>query len=159
MINMVKYRPIEHRFRRDTTDSDRFRPFLPLYIDKFTKWIELKLVAEITTASAREFIRRIIYRFKVPNRIITDNGTPFTRSVLHEFSEHISIKIYYACVAHPMANSQVEWDNGMGLQSIKTRIFDQLNPYTGKWVQELPSVLWSLRTSLSRMTGQTPFFL
>lgn len=133
---MVNYRPIEHRFRRDTTNSDRFRPFLP-----------------------REFIRRIIYRFKVPNCIITDNGTPFTRSVFHEFSEHISIKIYYACLAHPMANGQVEWDNGMGLQSIKTRIFDQLNPYTGKWVQELPSVLWSLRTSLSRMTGQTPFFL
>ena len=27
MINMVNYRPIEYRFKRDATDSDRFRSF------------------------------------------------------------------------------------------------------------------------------------
>ena len=47
----------------------------------------------------------------------------------------------------------------MVLQGLKPRIFNRLKPYAGKWVQELPSVLWSLRTTPSRATGCTPFFL
>src|SRR5438876_11247162 len=34
-----------------------------------------------------------------------------------------------------------------------------IKPYAGKWVRELPSVLWALRTSPSRATGKSPFFL
>ena len=30
---------------------------------------------------------------------------------------------------------------------------------TGYWVEELPSVLWSIRTTPNRSTGYTPFFL
>ena len=29
----------------------------------------------------------------------------------------------------------------------------------GAWVDELPSVLWGLRTTPNRLTGRTPFFL
>ena len=47
----------------------------------------------------------------------------------------------------------------MVLQGIKPRIFNRLKPYAGKWVQDLPSILWSLRTTPSRATGCTPFFL
>ncbi|XP_015696299.1 uncharacterized protein LOC102714123 [Oryza brachyantha] len=69
------------------------------------------------------------------------------------------IKICYASVAHPKSNGQVERANGMILQGIKTRVFDRLHPYARQWVQELPPVLWALRTSVSRATGQSPFFL
>jgi hypothetical protein len=58
-----------------------------------------------------------------------------------------------------MSNGQVERANGMVLQGIKARVFDRLNPYAGKWVEQLPSVLWSLRTTPSWATGQSPFFL
>src|SRR5436190_15396098 len=47
----------------------------------------------------------------------------------------------------------------MVLQGVKSRVFDRLKPYVGKWARELPSVLWALRTSPSRATGETPFFL
>jgi hypothetical protein len=47
----------------------------------------------------------------------------------------------------------------MILQGLKPRIFDRLKPYVGKWVKELPSVLWALRTTLSHATGHTPFSL
>jgi hypothetical protein len=47
----------------------------------------------------------------------------------------------------------------MILQGLKPRIFDRLNKSVRKWLQELPSVVWSLRTTLSRATGFTPFFL
>jgi hypothetical protein len=53
----------------------------------------------------------------------------------------------------------VERSNDIILQRLKPRIFDRLKPYTRKWVKELPSVLWALRTTLSRATGRTLFSL
>jgi hypothetical protein len=47
----------------------------------------------------------------------------------------------------------------MILQGIKPRIFDRLNKSGRKWIQELPSVIWSLRTTPSRAREFTPFFL
>src|SRR5438132_8038293 len=128
-------------------------------IDKFTKWIEAKPVATITAAKAKEFFQDIVVRFGVPNRIITNNGTQFTGFELKDWCEEMGIKICYASVAHPQSNGQVERANGMVLQGVKSRVFDQLKPYAGKWARELPSVLWALRTSPSRATGESPFFL
>jgi hypothetical protein len=47
----------------------------------------------------------------------------------------------------------------MILPGLKPRIFDRLKPYAGKWVKELPLILWALHSTPSRATGHTPFFL
>jgi hypothetical protein len=47
----------------------------------------------------------------------------------------------------------------MILQGLKPRIFNQLKKFARRWVAELPVVLWSLRTTPSRVTGFTPFFM
>ena len=44
-------------------------------------------------------------------------------------------------------------------QGLKPRIFNWLNKFSARWVTELPLVLWSLRTTPSRATGYTPFFM
>jgi transposase InsO family protein len=76
-------------------------------IDKFTKWIEYKPIASLTSAKAVEFIQDIIFRFGIPNSIITDLGSNFTSSEFFDFCEQRSIQIKYASVAHPRANGQV----------------------------------------------------
>jgi hypothetical protein len=58
-----------------------------------------------------------------------------------------------------MSNGQVEHANGMILQGLKPRIYNDLNKFGKRWMTELPSVVWSLRTTPSRATGFTPFFL
>jgi hypothetical protein len=67
-------------------------------VDKFTKWIEVKPAASITVAKAVEFIKEIMYRFGVPNNIITNNGTQFTVRDFKDFCADSGIKIYYALV-------------------------------------------------------------
>ena len=47
----------------------------------------------------------------------------------------------------------------MILQGLKPRIFNWLNKFGARWVTELPLVLWSPRTTPSRATGYTPFFM
>jgi transposase InsO family protein len=73
-------------------------------IDKFTKWIEYKPMASLTSAKAVEFIQEIMFRFKIPNNIITDMGSNFTSSEFFDFCKQRSIQIKYVSVAHPRAN-------------------------------------------------------
>jgi transposase InsO family protein len=100
-----------------------------------------------------------MYRFGVPNNIITDNGTQFTTREFKDFCVDSGIKINYASVSHPQSNGQVERSNDMILQGLNPRILDRLKPYAGKWLKELPSVLWALCTTPSHAMGNTPFSL
>jgi transposase InsO family protein len=62
-------------------------------VDKFTKWIEVKPAASITTVKVVEFIKEIMYRFGVPDNIIMDNGTQFTAREFKDFYADLGIKI------------------------------------------------------------------
>jgi hypothetical protein len=95
----------------------------------------------------------------VPNSIITDNGSQFTSRKFLEFCDKYHIRVDWAAVAHPKTNGQVERVNDMILQGLKPRIFDRLNKSGRKCLQKLPTVVWSLRTTPSRATGFTLFFL
>jgi transposase InsO family protein len=105
------------------------------------------------------FFTNIIHRFEVPNSIITNNGTQFTGRKFLDFCEDHHVRVDWAAVAHPMSNGQVKRANDMILQGLKPRIYNDLNKFGKQWMKELPSVVWSLRTTPSRATGLTPFFL
>jgi hypothetical protein len=47
----------------------------------------------------------------------------------------------------------------MILQGLKPHIFQRLEKFRARWVIELPSVLWSLRTTPCRATGFTPIIM
>jgi hypothetical protein len=122
-------------------------------VDKFTKWIEAKPIKKLDGSSTIKFFNR------VPHSIITDNGTNFAKGVFVEYCGQKGIRLDLASVAHPQSNGQVEKANGLILAGIKTRLVEPLERSAGCWVEELPSVLWSLRTTPNRSVGFTPFFL
>jgi transposase InsO family protein len=105
------------------------------------------------------FFTNIIHRFGVPNSIITDNGTQFTGKKFLDFCKDHHIRVDWAAVAHPMTNGQVERANSMILQGLKPRIYNDLNKFGKRWIKELHSVVWSLRTTPSWATGFSLFFL
>ena len=49
--------------------------------------------------------------------------------------------------------------NGLIIDGLKKWIFDETSKKGGKWLTELPMVVWGLRTQPSKAIGQTPFFL
>jgi len=127
--------------------------------DKFTKWIECKPVTTSSADRVVDFICDILYRFGFPNTIITDLGSNFTAETFWEFYERSTIDVTYVSVAHPRANGQVEHANDMILEGLKKRIHKANNKKGGKWIFELPHVMWGLRTQPCKSTGQSPFFL
>ena len=110
-------------------------------MDKFTKWIEVKPITNIRSKEAVKFFLDIIYRFDVPNYIITDHETNFIGKKFLDFCDGYDIRIDWASVGHPRTNGQVERANGMVLQGLKPRIFDQLKKYAGRWVAKVPTIL------------------
>jgi transposase InsO family protein len=128
-------------------------------VDKFTKWIKAKPIKKLDGSSNIKFFNEIIVRYGVPHNIITDNGTNFAKGVFAEFCSQKGIRLDLASVAHPQSNGQVEKANGLILAGIKPRLVEPLECLAGCWVKELPSVLWSLRTTPNRSVGFTPFFL
>jgi transposase InsO family protein len=128
-------------------------------VDKFTKWVEAAPVITQDSTAAINFIKSIVFRFGVPHSIITDNGTKFTSKEFKSYCESMGIKLKFASVAHPKTNGQVEKANGLICNGMKKRLLAPLKKAKHTWVDELPSVLWSLRTTPNAATQETHFFL
>jgi hypothetical protein len=89
-----------------------------------------------------------------------DNGSQFTSGVLWEYCSSVDIKICLASVAHPRSNGQAEHANVEVLKGLKKRSFNsKLEAYDKKWLENLQSILWSICTSATKPTEETPFFL
>ena len=59
----------------------------------------------------------------------------------------------YSTPVYPQGNGQAEAVNKVILSGLKKRLDDA----KGKWVKELPHVLWTYRTTPRRSTGETHF--
>jgi transposase InsO family protein len=132
--------------------------YILVAVDKFTKWVEAAPVTTQDSTMAINFIKSIVFHFGVPYSIITDNGTNFTSKEFKSYCESMAIKLKFASVAHPKTNGQVEKANGLICNRIKKRLLAPLEKAEHAWVVELPSVLWSLRTTPNTATQETPFF-
>ena len=130
--------------------------FLIVGIDYFTKWVKAEVLATITEKNVRSFVwRNIVYRYRIPRVLVSDNGKQFDNDSFRDFCSQLGIKNHYSSPAHPQANGQVEVTNRSLLKIIKTR----LEGAKGIWLEELPSVLWAYRTIARTPTGETLFRL
>jgi hypothetical protein len=133
--------------------------YMLVEVDKFTKWVEAAPVTTQDSTAAINFIKSIVFRFGVPRSIIMDNGTNFTSKEFKNYCESMGIKLKFASVAHPKTNGQVKKANGLICNGIKKRLLAPLEKAKHAWIDELPSVIWSLRTTPNAATQETPFFL
>jgi transposase InsO family protein len=121
--------------------------------------MEATPVVNITQEAAVKFLKRIIYRFIILKRVLTDNGTQFKGAKFLRCCADFGIHHQPSSAAHPQTNGQVERTNGLLLQGMKTMMFQDLEAKDKNWHKELPSVLWALRTNINKATRDTPFSL
>jgi hypothetical protein len=133
--------------------------FVFVLIDKFSKWIEYMPSVKASSEKAVEFLDQVIHRFGIPNSIITDLGTQFTGNTFWDFRDERSIVVKYVSVAHPRANGQVERANGIILDALNKRMYRENDKAPGRWIKELPAIVWGLRTQSSRNTGVSLYFM
>jgi hypothetical protein len=131
--------------------------YVVVAVEYFSKWIEAKPLAIITSATVQKFFwQSIVCRFGVPKAITIDNGTQFDAETFKTFCSQIGTKMHFASVRHPESNGLVERANGIIMIGIMKSIFNQPKR---KWLDELIKMIWSNNTAVSRSTGFNPFKL
>uniref|UniRef100_A0A2N9HMM7 Uncharacterized protein n=1 Tax=Fagus sylvatica TaxID=28930 RepID=A0A2N9HMM7_FAGSY len=109
------------------------RQWLIVATDYFTKWVEAEPLVHITDADSKRFVwKNIITRFGIPQVLMSDNGSQFIR----------------------------ERTGGVLQQDTFGRNQETLRKGQREgWVEELPNILWTYRTTPRCSTGETPFSL
>ncbi|KAL5855453.1 hypothetical protein ACOSQ4_005255 [Xanthoceras sorbifolium] len=83
------------------------KKFAIVEVDYFTNWEETKPVAWITEKKALEFVKTlIIFRFGIPEVIITDHETQFDNVNFRTFCKEFGVSLRFALLAHPQTNGQ-----------------------------------------------------
>ena len=130
------------------------KKYLLVCTDYFTKWVEVEPLANIKDVDIKRFIwKNIVTRFGVPNVLISDNGLQFDSKTFKKYCFDLGIKNRYSTLAYPRGNGQVEAVNKVIVNELK-KILDDAK---GRWVEELPHVLWTYRITPRKSTGETPF--
>ncbi|RVX06118.1 Retrovirus-related Pol polyprotein from transposon 17.6 [Vitis vinifera] len=112
--------------------------------------------ASIKDKDVTKFVwKNIVCRFGIPQIIIADNGPQFDSIAFRNFCSELNIRNSYSTPRYPQSNGQAEATNKTLINALKKR----LEQAKGKWVEELPGVLWAYRTTPGRPTGNTPFAL
>ena len=105
-------------------------------------------MCNIPARTAVKFVKSLIGRFGVPSRITTSSGTQFMSNLFKSYCSNLGAQVNSAQVA----NAEV-------LKGLKTGKISRLKLLGKNWIEELPSVLWSIRTTATKPTGETPFSL
>jgi hypothetical protein len=134
--------------------SSKGHPLILVATDYFTKWTEAVPLRNMTHREVISFVQKyIIYRFRVPQSLTTDQGPSFMSHQFREFTDSMKIKLMNSSPHYAQANGQVEASNKVLIKIIKKRIED--NPR--RWHEKLSEVLWVHRTSRHGATKVTPF--
>jgi hypothetical protein len=76
--------------------------YVVVAVEYFTKWIEAKPLATITSATIQKFFwQNIVCHFGVLKAITVDNRTQFDAETFKAFCNQIGTKIHFASVRHP----------------------------------------------------------
>ena len=109
-----------------------------------------------TRAAVANFIREhIITRFRIPKRLISDNGTPFINKDMKGLTEAYYINHGRSTPYYPQGNGQAEATNKVMLKILKK----MKHEYGGKWSDHLVDVLWACKISVKIATRFSSFFL
>ena len=73
--------------------------------------------------------------------------------MFRKYCGELGITNRYSTPAYPQGNGQAEAVNKVIVSRLKKRLDDA----KGKWVEELPHILWTYKTTPRRSTGETPF--
>ena len=128
--------------------------YLLFSTDYFTKWVEAEPLANIRDVDAKKFIwRNIVTRFGVLRTLISDNGLQYDSKTFRRYCCELRITNRYSILVYHQGNGQVEAVNKVIVNRLKKRLDDAKR----RWVEELPHVLWTYRTTLRWSTWETPF--
>lgn len=136
--------------------SSQGHRFILAAIDYFSKWEEAIPLRHVTSQHVLKFFRdHIVYRFGIPRRIISDNGTTFKSTKINNFVRRHNIEWRYSTIYYPQANGLAEAFNKTLIRILKKSLDDNKR----QWHEKMVEALWAYRTTYRTPTKSTPYSL
>lgn len=125
-------------------------------IERTILWIEGRALRQATARAVSRFIYEdIVCRFSCVPVLTMDNGSEFLGEVQHLLRTLYRCTVIFSTPYHPEGNAPVERSHN----TFTNCLFKLTGDAKGTWPQYVHPVLFAMRTTASRATGFSPFYL
>uniref|UniRef100_A0A3Q3XEM3 Integrase catalytic domain-containing protein n=1 Tax=Mola mola TaxID=94237 RepID=A0A3Q3XEM3_MOLML len=126
--------------------------YIPIFVDHFSKWIEVSAVREAKAqVAANKFIRDVFARHGAPSYLISDRGTPFMGDLFKHIVSVLGTEHRLTTAYHPQT-SATEHVNRTLKMAIRAYVGDRHT----SWDKFIPQICFALRTAPHESTGLSP---
>ncbi|OXU22188.1 hypothetical protein TSAR_013652 [Trichomalopsis sarcophagae] len=126
-----------------------------IFIDLFTRWIECIPIRKANAKTIKRELNLLIFlRFGIPDRFLSDNGTPFKNKLVDSFLE--AHGVYHGiCAPYSPKSNPPERVNC----TIKTMIAAFIETKHTTWDEHIPEFTFAYNTAIHEATRSSPAFL
>ena len=118
-------------------------------IDAYSKWVEVFPTTSSTSTTVMEILRQVFSRFRIPEVLVSDNGSCFASAEFESFLKENGVKHITSTPYHPACNGLAE----RAVQILKKG----LKKVTEGSIQtHLAKILMSYRITPKSTTGSSP---
>uniref|UniRef100_A0ABD2WCF7 RNA-directed DNA polymerase n=1 Tax=Trichogramma kaykai TaxID=54128 RepID=A0ABD2WCF7_9HYME len=129
--------------------------YLLVFQDLFTRWIEIVPLRKANGVNVlRAFEELVLFRWEIPEFLLTDNGKEFDNAVVNTALEEYGVKHLFTPPYHPQSNV-VERSN----RTIKTMIACYVGDKHDEWDKYLPQFRYAINTAVQSTLKVSPAFL
>uniref|UniRef100_A0A3Q3B7K1 Gypsy retrotransposon integrase-like protein 1 n=1 Tax=Kryptolebias marmoratus TaxID=37003 RepID=A0A3Q3B7K1_KRYMA len=132
--------------------TQRGNAYILVFVDYFSKWIEVSAVREATArVAANKFITDIFARHGSPKYLISDRGTPFISELFEHVVSTLGTEHRMTTAYHPQTNATERVN-----RTLKTAIRAYIEDGHTSWDKYLPQICFALRTAPHESTSLSP---
>lgn len=126
--------------------------YLLVFVDYFSKWVEVCAVREATAkVAAGKFVSEVLARHGAPTYLISDRGTPFVSELFENITSTLGSVHRLTTAYHPQTNAKVRVN-----RTLKMAICAYVGDKHTSWDKFLSQICFALRTAPHESTGLSP---
>nr|XP_033957036.1 uncharacterized protein LOC117459964 [Pseudochaenichthys georgianus] len=140
----------------DMIDKVRGFRYLLVVVDAYTGWPEaIPCRREDADSVIKFLVTHYIPLHGFPRKVRSDNGSHFKNHDLRTVEESLGLRHRFGAVYHPQSQGKVVRMN----QNLKQKLSKACEETGMQWLDALPLALMSIRSSINKGTGFSPFEL